>query len=206
VIGDVHQLGLHEAAPPLLYVPYSQFPLPFTTVAVRSTLPESAITALLRAKLSAIDPDLPFADVNPLQWFVDRSVEDALFRATLIAAFALLALVLAAVGVFGLISYTVTQRTREFGIRVALGASRGQVVLAVVREGVVLAIAGIAIGIIAGAVATRALTAFLFGVGAGDPLTFSAVALLLLVVAAAASYVPSRRALRVDPVVALRAE
>ncbi len=124
----------------------------------------------------------------------------------LIATFALLALLLAAVGVYGLISYTLTQRTREIGIRVALGASRRQILMPVVREGVTLAVAGIVLGLAGAAVAMRALTAFLFGIGTSDPLTFSAVALLLLIVAATASYIPSRRALTVDPVVALRAE
>jgi len=206
VTGDVHQLGLREPAPALLYVPYTAFPLPFTTVVVRSTLPEAAVTSLLRAKLAAIDPDLPFTDIKTLQFYVDRAVEEPRFRAMLIAAFAVLALVLAAVGVFGLISYSVTQRTREIGIRVALGASPRQVLLAVVREGLTLAIVGIAVGLVSAVLATRALSAFLFGVGTTDPGTFSAVALLLLVVALAASYIPSRRALKVDPVVALRAQ
>jgi len=206
VTGDVHQLGLREPAPALLYVPYTVFPLPFTTVAVRSTLPEATVTSLLRARLAAIDPDLPFTDIKTLQFYVDRSVEEPRFRAMLIAAFAALALILAAVGVFGLISYSVTQRTREIGIRVALGASPRQVLLAVVREGLTLAVAGIAVGLVGAALATRALSAFLFGVGTTDPVTFSAVALLLLVVALAASYIPSRRALKVDPVVALRAQ
>jgi putative ABC transport system permease protein len=117
-----------------------------------------------------------------------------------------LALFLASVGVYGLISYTVTERTREIGIRVALGASPRQVLMPVVREGLALALTGIAIGLAGAFAATRALTTFLFGVGASDPLTFTGVAALLLGVALLASYIPSRRALRVDPIVALRAE
>jgi ABC-type antimicrobial peptide transport system permease subunit len=124
----------------------------------------------------------------------------------LIVIFALLALALAAVGVYGLISYTVAQRTREIGIRVALGAAPRQVIVPVIREGIMLALAGIGIGLAGALVAARALSAFLFGVGASDPLTFSGVALLMLLVAIVASYIPSRGALNVDPLVALRAE
>ena len=206
VINDVRQLGLREAAPPLLYLPYDKLPLPFTTVAIRTTLPEAGVASLLRSQLHALDPDLPFTGISTLRSIVDRSVDAPRSRAVLITAFALLALILASVGVYGLISYTVLQRTREIGIRVALGASPHQVLMTVVREGLTLAIAGIVIGLAGAALATRALSAFLFGVSSADPLTFSAVALLMLVVALAASYVPSRRALSVDPVVALRAE
>jgi putative ABC transport system permease protein len=206
VVGDARQLGLREQPPPLLYVPYEQFALPFTSVVVRSTLPVGAVTSLLKAQLAGIDGSLPFGDITTLEAVVSQSVDEPRFRATLIGIFALLALVLAAVGVYGLISYTVTQRTREIGIRVALGAAPAQVILPVVREGLVLALSGIAIGLAGALVAARALTTFLFGVGASDPATFVGVALLLLGVAVLASYIPSRRALKVDPIVALRAE
>jgi putative ABC transport system permease protein len=206
LVGDTRQLGLSKAAPALLYLPFEQFALPFTSVAVRSSLPQGAVTSLLKAQLAAIDPDMPFGDIASLQSDVESSVDQPRFRAMLIGVFALLALVLAAVGVFGLISYTVTERTREIGIRVALGAGPRQVLLPVVREGVTLALAGIGIGLVGALMAARALSAFLFGVGASDPLTLSGVALLMLLVATAASYIPSRRALKVDPVVALRAQ
>ena len=206
LVGDVRQLGLREEPPPLLYMPYQQFPLPFTDVTVRSTLAESAVTAVLRHQLSSIDPDLPFGDLMTLESVVDRSVDEPRFRTVLIGMFALLALLLAAVGVYGLISYSVTQRTREIGIRVALGAQPRQVLLPVLREGLLLAVIGVALGLAGALGVTRILSAFLFGVGAADPLTFSLVSLLLLVIALAASYIPSRRALRVDPLLALRAE
>jgi putative ABC transport system permease protein len=124
----------------------------------------------------------------------------------LLAGFAATALVLAAIGVYGLISYSVAQRTREIGIRVALGARPGQVVAPIVREGMTLAVIGVALGIAGAAAVTRLIASFLFGVEPNDPLTFAAVAALLLLVALLASYVPSRRALRVDPLTALRAE
>jgi putative ABC transport system permease protein len=206
LVGDVRQLGLREAPPPLLFFPYQQFSLPFTTVVARSALPDAAVASILRQQLAQIDPNLNMGDIVPLQTSVDRHVDQPRFRAMLIGTFAVLALILAAVGVYGLISYTVTERTREIGIRVALGAAPRQVLLPVVREGLVLAAAGIAIGLAGALAASRAIAAFLFGVGAADPVTFAGVALLLLVVAVAASYIPSRRALKVDPVIALRAE
>jgi putative ABC transport system permease protein len=204
--GDVRQLGLGEEPPPLLYMPYEQFPLPFTDVTVRSALPESAVISLMRAALSGIDRDLPFGDLTTLQSVVDRSVDEPRFRTLLIGVFAILAVVLAAVGVYGLISYSVTQRTREIGIRVALGARPGQVLSAVIREGLTLAVIGIALGLGGALAARRLLASFLYGVGATDPLTFAFVSLLLLAIAAAASYIPSRRALHVDPLIALRTE
>jgi putative ABC transport system permease protein len=204
VVGDSRQLGLSEAPPPLLYVPYEQFALPFTSVVVRSSLSTAAVTSLLKSQLASIDRDLPFGDILTLESYVDRSVDEPRFRATLVGGFAVLALILAAVGVYGLISYTVAQRTREIGIRVALGAAPRQVLLPVVREGLLLAAIGIAIGLGGALLAVRALNAFLFGVGATDPLTFAGVAALLLAVAFLATYLPSRRALKVDPVVALR--
>ena len=117
-----------------------------------------------------------------------------------------MALLLAAVGVYGLMSFSVVARTREIGIRLALGAQPRQILIGIMREGLLLALAGIAIGLAIAVLAARVIASFLFAVGAGDPLTFAAVALLLLVVALAASYIPSRRALRVDPIAALRAE
>jgi putative ABC transport system permease protein len=206
LVGDVRQLGMSQQPPPLLFFPYEQFALPYTSVVVRSALPLGVVTALLKAQIASIDPDLPFGTIESLQAKVDLNVDQPRFRALLIGIFALLALLLAAVGVFGLISYTVAQRTREIGIRVALGAAPRQVLLPVVREGIALAVAGIGIGLAGAFLAARALSSFLFGVGAGDPLTFAAVALLMLLVATLASYIPSRRALKVDPVIALRAE
>ena len=173
---------------------------------MRSSLPQAAVTALLKSQLAAIDPDLPFGDVDTLQSEIESNVSQPRFRTMLIGVFAMLALILAAVGVYGLISYSVTQRTREIGIRVALGAAPRQVMGPVVREGVILAVIGIAIGLAGAFAAARALSAFLFGVGASDPLTLAAVALIMLLVAMVASYIPSRRALKVDPVIALRAQ
>jgi ABC-type antimicrobial peptide transport system permease subunit len=185
---------------------YQQFPLPFTNVAVRSSAPPDTVERLVRAQLTAIDPDLPPGEMSTLQGVLDRSVEQPRFRTLLLSAFAMVALVLAATGVYGLISYTVVQRTREIGIRIALGAQPRQVMIPVLREAVVLAAAGIAIGLLAALASGRVLRGFLFAVQPTDPLTLVSVAFVLLTVALAASYLPSRRTLRVDPVSSLRSE
>jgi putative ABC transport system permease protein len=135
-----------------------------------------------------------------------ESVAEPRFRALLVAAFAAMAVILAGVGVYGLISYSVAQRTREIGIRMALGARSRQVVLPVVRDGMMLALTGVGIGLVGSFVASQALARFLFGIRATDPLTYGSVATFLLAVALFASYVPSRRVLRIDPLVALRAD
>ena len=204
VVSDARQLGLHEAPPPIVYVPYPQLPLPFTTVAVRSTLPEGSVESFLRSELASVDPNLAWTEVSTLQSVLDQSINQPRFRTTLISIFAALALLLSAVGVYGLVSYSVTQRTREFGIRMALGARPAQVLMPVLREGVVLAAIGITLGIAGALALTRVLERFLFGVGATDPLTFVAVAIVLLGVTLVASYLPSRRAARVDPLTVLR--
>jgi predicted permease len=206
VVGDVRQLSLDQAAPPILYFPYAQFPLPFTDLAIRSDAPQSTIVSLVRARLREIDPDMPLGTVTPLEDVLGLAVAQPRFRAFLVSAFAFVAVVLAAVGVFGLISQSVTQRTREIGIRVALGARPQQVLGALMREGLLLAAIGTAIGLAGALAAARLLSTFLYGVRATDPVTLGGVALVLMAVAALATYVPARRALRVDPIEALRAE
>ena len=206
VAGDVRQLGLDQAPPPILYLPYKLFALPFTNLAVRSAAPDASIASLMRAQIRAVDPEMPPGEMATLHTILNRSVEQPRFRTLLLSAFAITALLLAAVGVYGLISYSVTQRTREIGIRIALGAQPAQVVGPVIREGVTLAFVGLALGLAGAFIAARALSRFLFGIGAGDPVTFAGVSVLLLAVALLASYIPSRRAMRVDPIVALRAE
>ena len=156
--------------------------------------------------MKAIDPDLPSGEISSLQEVLDRSVDQPRFRTLLLMAFAGLALVLAAVGVYGLMSYTITERTREIGIRVALGAQPRQMMHRAIRDGMLLALVGVTIGVVAALTSARVLSAFLFGVTPTDPLTFCAVAIVLLAVALLASYIPSRRALKVDPIVALRNE
>ena len=206
IVGDARQLGLDREPPPVLYIPYQQFPLPFTNLAVRSSAPESAVVSLMRTQLAEADADLPAVEVASLGAIIDRSMDESRFRSQLLGAFAITALVLAAVGVYGLISYSVTQRRREIGIRVALGAQPRQVLGPVVREGLALALVGTVIGLAGAFAAARGLSRFLFGVSPADPLTFTAVSALLIAVALLATYIPSRRALHVDPASALRTE
>jgi putative ABC transport system permease protein len=163
-------------------------------------------TSALRSALAEIDPNQPLVNVRTMEDNIATTVAQPRFRTWLIGIFATVALVLAAVGVYGVMSYTVTQRTSEIGIRVTLGAQPEDVFKIVVGEGLRLALAGVGVGIVAALAMTRVLQSFLFGISAYDPPTFFAVALLLTIVAVAASFFPARRATLVDPMVALRYE
>lgn len=206
IVGDSRNVGLSEPPLPLIYLPYQNFTLPFMAIAVRSTAPLDTIASLTRAEITAADPELAVAKVEPLRQVLTESVAEPRFRTLLLVAFAGMAVVLAAVGIYGLISYSVAQRTREIGIRMALGAQARQVMMPVLTQGLALALAGIAIGLLGSIAAARLLSKFLFGIHPSDPLTYGLVSALLLCVALLASFIPSRRALRVDPLTALRAE
>src|SRR4026208_1680001 len=163
------------------------------SIAVRSTAGPGVVASTARREAKNIDPDIGIDRIMPLSDVVHESVAEPRFRTLLLSAFAVIALVLAAVGIFGLISFTVAQRTREIGIRIALGARPDQVVGSVVREGLVLAGAGLALGIAGSLAATRVLETFLYDVHGTDPLTDAAVAVVLIGVALTATYIPSRR-------------
>ena len=206
VAGDSRNVGLNEPPTPLLYLPYHRFPLAFMSIAARSAAGAGVVASIVRSELKNIDPEMPLDRIVPMREVLSESVAEPRFRTLLLGAFALMAVVLAAVGVYGLISFSVTQRTREIGIRVALGAQPRQVMMPVVREGLGLALAGIAVGVAVSLGGTRLLAGFLFGVRPTDPLTYSGVALFLLGVALLATYIPSRRAVRVNPITALRTD
>ncbi len=193
-----------------MYLPYRQadlvLPVYQLSVVMRTAGDPSLQTPALRSALAEIDPNQPLVKVRTMEDNMATTVAQPRFRTWLIGILALLALVLAAVGVYGVMSYTVTQRTSEIGVRVALGAQPRDVFRIVVGTGLRLALLGVSIGLVAALALTRLLQSFLFGIGAYDPLTFIAVSLLLTLVAAAASYFPARRATRVDPLVALRYE
>jgi putative ABC transport system permease protein len=187
-----------------VYVPYvfNSF-LPLTYV-VRTAADPASLIARIRAEAAAMDADVPIAELSTLASYVSNAMSQTRFLLALIGAFAVMALGLASLGLYGVISYSAKQRTREIGVRVALGASERDVMGLILGQGLAVALAGIGLGL-AGAVAlSRVVSAFLVGVSATDPITFAGVAALLLAVAIVASFVPARRASRVDPVDALR--
>ena len=206
VVGDVKQGALDQQTPPMLYLPYAQAPMPNLRAVMRTSVPPTTLAQPVRAVMRELDRELPVFDVRPLEEYVASSVGPQRFYATLVAIFALVALTLAAVGLYGVIAYAVSQRTHELGVRVALGATGERIARMVVGQGLTLAVVGVAVGIAAALVVTRVLSSLLFGVSALDPLTFGAVLSLLVAVAAVASYLPARRAARVDPLVAMRGE
>jgi len=209
IAADVKRLSLREDPPPEMYVPYSQkvWPSLLTMdVVVRSTQDPASLVASAQQAVHSVDPDLPIAHVRTLIDVVADSMTRPRFAVLALGAFGLLAVVLAAVGMYGVISYNVTQRTQEIGIRMALGARRSNVFQMVIGQGGRLAGLGIAIGLVMAFGLMRLMKSFLYGVQATDPLTFGAVVVLLVLVALASCYIPARRAMKVDPMVALRYE
>ncbi len=212
VVADVKQVSLREVPGPAMFVPYTQNEIKTwpnmqeMQFAVRTQADPVSIASSVRDAAHEVDPDLPIANFATLTAVVDASMTADRFSMLLVAAFGVLALVLAAIGMYGVISYSVMQRTPEIGVRIALGAQRSQIFTMVLMQGTRLACAGIGIGMIAAFSATRLMTRFLYGVQPTDPLTFAAVALLLMAIALVACYVPARKAMKVDPMIALRYE
>ncbi len=218
VVASMRADGLAEDPTETIYYPMVNPPYPgdgedaearaprTMSLAIRTSVPPESLAAAARQAIWAADPDLPVANVRTLAEITAGDSARTGFTMLLLSIAAAVALLLGTVGLYGVISYVVSQRTQEIGVRMALGAGRGQVSRMVVRQGLGVALAGIAAGLAAAAGASRLLEASLFGVGATDPLTFAAVALLLFAVAAAASYLPARRAASVDPLAALHYE
>ena len=207
VVGDVRHLALESSSGNEMYIPRRQCPdQPSADLVVRSTLPLGPLSTALREALRPIAPNLPGNDFRTLQQIVDKSVSPRRFTVLLLGGFAALALILASLGIYGLISYSVNQRTQEIGIRMAIGASAGDVQRQIIRQTMSLAAVGMAIGGVASWVVGRALRGLLFEVTTTDPGTFLAMLVILTIVAVIAGYLPARRASRIDPMVALRAE
>lgn len=207
VVGNIHDDGVSQAAPPVLFLPLSdQSPAPRgLTFALRTSGPSAAsLLPGARAAVAAVDTNLPLANVQTLDEILDHSVAQTSFMLVILTIAAAVALLLGGVGVYGVTSYLVVQRTREIGVRMALGADPGEVSFMIVKQGMVLAGVSVVIGLLAAVALSRLMSALLYGVAATDPLTLAVVPVVLSLVASVASYLPARRASRVDPVRALR--
>jgi putative ABC transport system permease protein len=205
VVADEKVRSLRDSSPGV-YVSYRQSPALSPSVVVRGAVDPNRLLTSIETAVQAVNPGQPLSDVRTQEQILSLSFGSRRLRTVLLALFAGLALVLAALGIYGVLSYAVSQRTHELGIRAAFGATRGKQIRLVVGSGLFLTASGIAIGIFGSFAVGRVLSSLLFGVTPGDPATLSAVAAILLLVAAAACYAPARRATRVDPVVALRHE
>lgn len=206
IVGDVKDSDLAARESAQIYAPFVQNPFWAADIAVRAHGNPGALSGALREQIRAIDSALPVADVQPMSEVIGSSIAQPRFRTTLLSLFGAAALLLAAIGIYGVLAYTVAQQTREIGIRMALGADPARVLRLVLARGLRLAGTGTVIGVLAALMLTQLLNSLLFGVSATDPVTFASVAGLLFAVAMLACYVPARRAMRVDPMVALRYE
>jgi len=204
VTGDMRANGLASEAPSQLYVPATQFVNGYNAYVIRGAVPVQTLLPAIRQAVASVDPALALSAVSTMDDAIGRTRALPRFTMWLLTLLGSTGLILALVGVYGVISYVVAQRTREVGIRIALGAERSEIQWMLVRQGLLFGIAGVAVGSVASLAATRYLSSLIFGISAHDPLTFGAVALLLVLVAVCASWIPARRATRIDPLIALR--
>ncbi len=206
VVADTRDSGADQPDRPAIFMPFLQQENRFMDWAVEASVPLSTLVQPVREAVAAMDASVPAYDIMTMDDLIERSLGGDLIMAKIMSVLALIALVLALGGVYGVMAYTVTQRTREMGIRLSLGAQRANVMAMVVRQGTVLALFGIGVGILVGLGVTRGLARFLFGVSPFDPVTFASVSVVLFLAGVAATFFPARRATKVDPVVALRVE
>jgi predicted permease len=213
VVRHVRHYGLEEEGRAGIYRPWTQINPQWLAnrtramdVVVKTAGEPTGLLAAIRSEVQAVDKDQPLANVRTLDALLDRSLAPRRFTLLLVAAFASVALLLGAAGIYGVMSYSVSQRTQEIGIRLALGASTGEVLRLILGQGMRLSLLGIVTGLAASLAVTRLMKSLLYEVSATDPLTFAVIALLLTGVALLACYVPARRATKVDPMVALRCE
>jgi putative ABC transport system permease protein len=206
IVGDIERYGLGENVQPEIYFPYSQRARWATFFVVRTETPVGAFREAVQSRLTAIDPEIRLSRTSSMDDLIASSMKRPRFNLVLVAIFATTALLLAAVGIYGVMSYLVEQQTREIGIRSALGAKRSNIFKLVIGRGVWMAFVGVVLGLVAAFGLTRFLAGLLYGVTAVDPITFIAISILLLIVSALACYVPAWRATKVDPLVALRYE
>jgi predicted permease len=208
VVGNVRHNGVEDrSGQPFLYLPLTQTPFyGMMSVLIRTARPAPDVVSLLRAKVAAIDPGLPVYAAEPMEGVIRDSFSNRRGIMLLLASFAGVALLLSAVGIYGVLAYDVSRRTREIGIRSAIGATRPQIAALILRQGLWKASLGVIAGLVGAAALSRFMTSLLFAVKPTDPSVYVAVSLLLMIVAAVASWLPARRAAKVDPVIALRAE
>jgi putative ABC transport system permease protein len=206
VVGDVKHLRLDEGPKPEMYVPSSQNPWPFMTLVMRTTVPPSSIVQSVRERVWSVDKNQPVDKILTADQILYEAVAQPRLYALLLGVFAAVAFILSAVGIYGVMSYLVSQRTHEIGVRMALGARPGDILKLVVRQGMTNVVIGVACGLILSLIVTRVLSSLLYGISATDPNTFIGVPLLLALVALLACLLPARRATKIDPTIALRYE
>jgi putative ABC transport system permease protein len=206
VVDDVAYRGPSEEMVPTIYTPFAQTPFLWLYVMVRAPHVTAELSRSIRTLVPTVDPTLTAANLQSMNDVVAANVAEPRLNMLIVSSFALLALLLSAIGIYGVITYSVSQRTHEIGVRMALGAAASDVLRLVLREGLITAAAGVILGLLGAAALTRWMSALLFGVAARDPLTFAGGACILIVIAALASWIPAHRATRVEPIVALRSE
>ncbi len=206
VVGDVRRFEVDDVVEPEIYCAYMQRPRWASYFVIRTDADATSIVGAVRSRMLAVDKDVPVLNVAAIDQLVSAALREPRFNTVLIGVFAGLALLLASAGLYAVIAYSVTQRTHEIGVRITVGAGQRDIFRLIVGQGMILALIGVAIGLAASMALTRAMSSLLFGVSATDPLTFAAIALLLTFVSLVACYVPARRAMKVDPMVALRHE
>jgi putative ABC transport system permease protein len=207
VVGNVRYLSLQKDFTPEMYVSATQVPIRFIWIVARTSLSNPAVlTTAVRDQLALLDRDVPLTQVRVFDEYMSRTLAKPRFNALLLSIFAGTALLLTAIGIYGVLAYSVSQRTNEIGIRIALGAAQSNIFRLVVGQAMLLVAISIAIGLLGAFMATHFLSSLLYGVAAWDPITFASIATLIAAVAFLACWLPARRAMRVDPVIALRAE
>ena len=206
VVGDVRYEKLIEQPEPTTYFAHPELTYPFMTLVIRTDADPASIAPAVQREVRAMDPDQPVSDVRTMRDVMGETVARARFNTVLLTVFAGLATLLAAVGIFGVMNYSLALRTREIGLRMALGAQQRQVQLLMLKQGLLLTVIGTAIGVVGALALTRLMSSLLFGISTSDPITFGIIVLLLMLVSLIACYLPARRATRIDPLIALRAE